>query len=129
MFGLTIIAGISGDSLSKGVMAACLGLLVSCIGADPMTSRARLTFGVERLYLGLDLAICLIGLFALVQVMTKAERKERPPDSGYVQNRNGPDITKEEKKHAAPDACVLHHRHHHRYHSRNRRIHGLVVQL
>ncbi|MFR5787162.1 MAG: tripartite tricarboxylate transporter permease [Christensenellales bacterium] len=40
MFGLTIIAGISGDSLSKGVMAACLGLLVSCIGADPMTSRA-----------------------------------------------------------------------------------------
>lgn len=35
MFGLTIIAGISGDSLSKGVMAACLGLLVSCVGRRP----------------------------------------------------------------------------------------------
>ena len=98
LFGLTIIAGISGDSLSKGVMAACLGLLVSCIGADPMTSRARLTFGVERLYLGLDLAICLIGLFALVQVMTKAERKEDRLILDTSKIENGLDITKEEKK-------------------------------
>lgn len=98
MFGLTIIAGISGDSLSKGVMAACIGLLVSCIGADPMTSRARLTFGVERLYLGLDLAICLIGLFALVQVMTKAERKEDRLILDTSKIETGLDITKEEKK-------------------------------
>ena len=98
LFGLTIIAGISGDSLSKGVMAACLGLLVSCIGADPMTSRARLTFGVERLYLGLDLAICLIGLFALVQVMTKAERKEDRLILDTSKIGDGLDITKEEKK-------------------------------
>ena len=128
LFGLTIIAGISGDSLSKGVMAACFGLLVSCIGADPMTSRARLTFGVERLYLGLDLAICLIGLFALVQDQGGA--KGRPPDSGYVQNRRRSGYHEGRKKaHAAPDACVLHHRHHHRHHSGHRRIHGLVVQL
>ena len=98
MFGLTIIAGISGDSLSKGVMAACIGLLVSCIGADPMTSRARLTFGVERLYLGLDLAICLIGLFELVQVMTKAERKEDRLILDTSKIGDGLDITKEEKK-------------------------------
>ena len=97
LFGLTIIAGISGDSLSKGVMAG-LGLLVSCIGADPMTSRARLTFGVERLYLGLDLAICLIGLFALVQVMTKAERKEDRLILDTSKIGDGLDITKEEKK-------------------------------
>ena len=98
LFGLTIIAGISGDSLSKGVMAACFGLLVSCIGADPMTSRARLTFGVERLYLGLDLAICLIGLFALVQVMTKAEQKEDRLILDTSKIGDGLDITKEEKK-------------------------------
>ena len=76
LFGLTIIAGIAGESLSKGIIAACLGLLIACIGADPMTGRARLTFGNDRLFLGLDLAICLIGLFALSQVLTKAEGKE-----------------------------------------------------
>ena len=98
MFGLTIIAGISGDSICKGIMAACLGLLVSCIGADPMTSLARLTFGVERLYLGLDLAICLIGLFALVQVMTKAEQIEGRLVMDVSRLKGGQDLTKAEKK-------------------------------
>lgn len=73
LFGLTIIAGVSGKSIVKGIMAACLGLLLSCVGSDSMTGYDRLTFGVDRLYLGLDLAVCLIGLFALVEIMAKAE--------------------------------------------------------
>lgn len=76
LFGLTIIAGISGKSMIKGIISACFGLLVSCIGADPLTSYDRFTFGIPRLYMGLDLAICLIGLFALVEILKKAERKE-----------------------------------------------------
>ncbi len=75
LFGLTIIAGVSGKSMIKGLIAACLGLLISCIGADPMTSYDRFTFGISRLYLGLDLAICLIGLFALVEILAKSEKK------------------------------------------------------
>lgn len=75
LFGLTIIAGVSGKSLIKGIISACVGLLISCIGADPMTSYDRFTFGVPRLYLGLDLAVCLIGLFALVEIIGKAELK------------------------------------------------------
>lgn len=75
LFGLTIIAGISGKSMVKGIISACLGLLISCIGADPLTSYDRYTFGIPRLYLGLDLAICLIGLFALVEILAKSEKK------------------------------------------------------
>lgn len=41
LFGMTIIAGVSGKSLVKGIIAACLGLLISCVGADPMTSYDR----------------------------------------------------------------------------------------
>ena len=73
LFGMTIIAGVSGKSLVKGIIAACLGLLISCVGADPMTSYDRFTFGIPRLYLGLDLAVTLIGLFALVEIIGKAE--------------------------------------------------------
>jgi len=75
VFGLTIIAGVSGKSMIKGLISACLGLLISCVGSDPMTSYDRFTFGISRLYLGLDLAICLIGLFALVEIMAKEERR------------------------------------------------------
>lgn len=74
VFGLTIIAGVSGKSMIKGIISACLGLLISCIGTDPLTGYDRFTFGVGRLYLGLDLAVCLIGLFALVEIIAKAER-------------------------------------------------------
>lgn len=76
LFGLTIIAGISGKSLVKGIISAALGLFISCIGADPLTGYDRFTFGNVRLYMGLDLAICLIGLFALVEILAKAEGKE-----------------------------------------------------
>ena len=75
VFGLTIIAGVSGKSIIRGLVSACLSLLISCVGTDPMTSYDRFTFGIPRLYLGLDLAVCLIGLFALVEILAKAEKK------------------------------------------------------
>lgn len=75
VFGLTIIAGVSGKSIVRGLISACIGLFISCIGSDPMTSYDRFTFGINRLYLGMDLAVCLIGLFALVEVLSKAEKR------------------------------------------------------
>lgn len=101
LFGLTIIAGVSGKSMIKGVISACVGLLLSCVGADPMTGYDRLTFGVGRLYLGLDLAVCLIGLFALVEILSKAELK---PDALHLDAKKMEDngvITKEEYKRMA----------------------------
>ena len=75
LFGLTIIAGVSGKSLVRGIISACLGLLIACVGSDPMTGYDRFTFGSNRLYLGLDLAVCLIGLFALIEILGKAESR------------------------------------------------------
>ena len=98
LFGLTIIAGVSGKSMIKGLISACVGLLISCIGSDPMTGYDRLTFGVKRLYLGLDLAVCLIGLFALVEILSKAELK---PDALHLDAKKMEDngvITKDEYK-------------------------------
>lgn len=98
VFGLTIIAGVSGKSITKGLISACLGLLISCIGADPMTSYDRFTFGVSRLYLGLDLAVCLIGLFALVEIMAKAEKRLDRLNLNMREFQDDGKITKEEYK-------------------------------
>ena len=98
LFGLTIIAGVSGKSMIKGIISACIGLLLSCVGTDPMTGYDRLTFGIGRLYMGLDLAVCLIGLFALVEILAKAELK---PDALHLDTKKMEDngvITKEEYK-------------------------------
>lgn len=106
LFGLTIIAGISGKSMIKGIISACIGLFISCIGSDPLTSYDRFTFGIPRLYMGLDLAICLIGLFALIEILKKAEKKpgrlvldtERIKDDGT--------ITKSEYKRMLPPVLL-----------------------
>ena len=98
LFGLTIIAGVSGRSMVKGIISACIGLLISCIGADPLTSYDRFTFGASRLYLGLDLAICLIGLFALVEIISKAEKKPGPLVLDTKKMNEKGEITKAEYK-------------------------------
>lgn len=68
LFGLTIIASISGKSLLKGAIAGLLGLLISTIGLDPMTGFSRYSFGEVNLYSGLQTVPLMIGLFAISQV-------------------------------------------------------------
>lgn len=77
IFGLTIIAGVSTDSLLKGLISGALGLLLSTIGMDPMNGVFRFTFGQAALYEGLPFTATLIGLFSMSQVLILAEKKIR----------------------------------------------------
>jgi putative tricarboxylic transport membrane protein len=65
VFSLTIIAGVSGDSLIKGIIAATLGLLLATIGLDFIGGTERFTFGSVEMRGGLNFIAVLIGLFAL----------------------------------------------------------------
>ena len=53
IFGISIMALVSGGSMLKGIMAGVLGLLVSCIGFDPITSVPRFTFNSIYLFSGI----------------------------------------------------------------------------
>ncbi len=106
VFGLSIIAGISGKSMVKGVISACLGLLLSCVGSDPLTSYDRFVFGSQRLYLGLDLAVCLIGLFALVEILAKAEKKPDRLILNEKKMQDGGNISRDEYKRMARPVLV-----------------------
>lgn len=75
VFGLTIIANVSGKSILKGVTMAALGLLVTTIGIDPQQGVYRLTFGSDILVRGVDLVPALIGLFAVSELFSQAEKK------------------------------------------------------
>ncbi|MBE2893695.1 tripartite tricarboxylate transporter permease [Spirabiliibacterium falconis] len=71
-FGLTIIAGVSGESLLKGIISGCLGLFLATVGQDIIGGGVmRFTFDNIYLYGGFDLVIVLIGLFALVEIINK----------------------------------------------------------
>ena len=72
LFGLTIIASVGGKSQIKGLLMGFVGLLISCIGIDPMDGVSRFTFGINRMEGGIDTIPVLIGLFAITEIMAKA---------------------------------------------------------
>ena len=87
LFGLTIIASLSGDIL-KGAISGILGILISTVGADPISGVMRYTFGVQGFASGFAFTPALIGLFALSEVFTQIERIGlREPAITLVKNR------------------------------------------
>lgn len=77
LFGLSIVAGVSGDSLLKGVIAGLMGLFIATIGMDPITGVNRYTFGVPELLNGIDVVPALVGLFAISEILTRLERNKK----------------------------------------------------
>lgn len=73
VFGLSIIASVSGRSLVKGLMAGCAGLLVCTIGVDPTGGFPRFTFGSTNLMSGVNFIPVMIGLFAAAQAFQMME--------------------------------------------------------
>lgn len=84
VFSLTIIAGVSGDDLAKGLGSACLGLLLSTIGLDLVYGTNRLTFGNTELMSGLTFIPVLIGLFAIPEIINFYSKKEQPHEQSSL---------------------------------------------
>ena len=74
----TLIAGLSGNSLTKGLAAAALGVFLATIGLDPEDGTQRMTFGVIDLYDGISLNAMAIGLLALSSVLSQLFGVWRP---------------------------------------------------
>lgn len=80
IFGLTIIAGVSGKNLLIGILSASLGMFISVIGMDSQTGVLRFGFGSLNLFNGFALVTLMFGTFAfpnlLNMIRTKAYDKE-----------------------------------------------------
>ena len=69
LFAFALLAGISGRSPLKGLVAIFLGVFFSTIGLDPVDSSSRMTFDEVNLYDGLPIAAVAIGALALASVV------------------------------------------------------------
>lgn len=75
LFALTTVSSLAGKSMVKGLIACLLGICLSCVGTDGLSSVYRYTFGVTKLANGFSLVPVLIGLFAVSQIMATARDK------------------------------------------------------
>ena len=71
ILGISLIAGISGDSLPKSIISGMIGLLMACVGMDAVTGVSRFSFGTSTLRYGIDMLPAVIALIALTQVIQK----------------------------------------------------------
>lgn len=75
IFGLSIVASISGENVLKGLIVAAIGLVIATIGMDPIMGSPRFTFGSANLTGGISFIPALIGLFAISQVLVDSEQQ------------------------------------------------------
>ncbi|WP_425310709.1 tripartite tricarboxylate transporter permease [Falsirhodobacter halotolerans] len=81
LFGLSMVAVLSGRSLTKGIAAAGLGLVIGAIGTAPATGEARMTLGIDYLYDGVPLVVVAMGLFAIPEIIDLLKRGTAISDS------------------------------------------------
>ncbi|MDR5694817.1 MAG: tripartite tricarboxylate transporter permease [Armatimonadota bacterium] len=72
---LSIVSGLSEQSLLKGLIAAVMGLFVTVVGSDPLMGVSRFTFGLEYLRTGFPFLPVLVGVYAFAQLMREIERR------------------------------------------------------
>jgi putative tricarboxylic transport membrane protein len=79
VMGLTVVAYLARKSIPKALMMAVFGVVLGCIGLDPITATPRFTLGILELADGIGVAPMVMGLFGIAEVLqnlglvTKAE--------------------------------------------------------
>jgi putative tricarboxylic transport membrane protein len=71
---LAMVAGLVEASFVKGLLSTAIGLLITVIGTDPITSVPRFAFGSPFLAGGFPFLPVLIGIFAFSQIMPDVEK-------------------------------------------------------
>lgn len=77
LFAMTIIAGLAGKFLVKGLIAAALGLAVSLVGMDPVDGLPRFSYGTLVLEAGLNIIPIIVGLFAISEQLSQVANRGR----------------------------------------------------
>ncbi|WP_136069303.1 tripartite tricarboxylate transporter permease [Modicisalibacter radicis] len=72
VLGLTVVASLGGSVL-LGLIGAMIGLFIASVGIDPVTGTLRYTFGNLNLASGINLIPIIVGLFAISEVLKRAQ--------------------------------------------------------
>src|SRR5437660_8301624 len=87
LFGMSMVATLSGKAPLKGLTAAGLGLMIAMIGSRGQGATLRWTFGWLYLWDGVPLIPATLGIFALPELAELAVSRKR------IAGDNAPDIS------------------------------------
>ena len=73
VFGLSMLAAVSGNSSLRNLIGGFFGVAVSMVGIHLVTGVERFTFGTTILYDGIDFVPVLIGIFAVSEMLKQSQ--------------------------------------------------------
>jgi len=73
---LSLVCAFTGESIVRGLMATCFGLILALVGQDTMTGQPRLTFGLQQLLDGIEFLPVAVGMFGLSETIESFEKKQ-----------------------------------------------------
>ncbi len=74
IFSFAVISGMLGPSVTKGLIALTLGLLLATVGMDPENSTPRLIFNNYAFFEGLPIAPVAIGTLAVAEIFRRVSQ-------------------------------------------------------
>ena len=72
LLGISLVAVLCGSYPLRGVIAACLGVLFSLVGQDPILGMERWGFGIPYLQQKMSIVTVALGFFALAEILDLA---------------------------------------------------------
>ena len=102
IFGLSVIASVSGKSIIKGLISGGLGILLATVGIDSVSGLSRFTFGNFRLYNGVKMLAVLLGVYAIAQMIGRINQTEPVTVSELKDAEAGDHITAADVKKTLP---------------------------
>jgi TctA family transporter len=89
IFGLSMVAALSGRAPLRGLAMAGFGVLLAMVGSDPQTAVPRWTLGSLYLFDGLELVPMTLGLFALPELADMAIARRSVAGGAHVSKLSG----------------------------------------
>lgn len=77
LFGLSIIASVSGDNILKGLVSGAIGMLVATVGIDGVSGLTCFTFGKVKMYNGIKMIAVLLGVYAIAQLIDRVNGNDK----------------------------------------------------
>jgi putative tricarboxylic transport membrane protein len=75
VLGLTLSTFLGSGSMVKALLMVALGIVLGCVGTDPISGTPRLTYGIKALLDGLDMVPVVMGLFGISEVLFNLEKE------------------------------------------------------
>ena len=78
LFAFTVIGTLAGESIPRGLLSCCLGMLFAMVGMSSITGATRFTFGITELMAGFTFTPMLIGILVMPEVLNVIRRRHVP---------------------------------------------------